>query len=50
MSEIRVLSFAHHEPCPPPLPTDVSKVTAGTKLAAGGEEEFAERVLVGTDA
>ena len=43
-----VLSFAHPEPRPPPLPTNVSEVTAGTELAAGGQEEFAGGVLVGT--
>ena len=49
-SQIRrkTLSFAHPEPRPSPLSTNVSEVTAGTKLAAGGEEELAERVLVGT--
>ena len=41
-----VLKFAHPEPRPSPLPTNVSEVTAGPKLAAGGEEELAEGVLV----
>ena len=44
----KVLNFAHPEPRPSPLSTNVSEVTAGPKLAAGGEEELAEGVLVGT--
>ena len=48
--EGNVLKFAHPEPRPSPLPTNVSEVTAGPKLAAGGEEELAESVLVRTAA
>ena len=44
----KVLNFAHPEPRPSPLSTNVPEVTAGPKLAAGGEEELAEGVLVGT--